>query len=205
MTRVNILWFDDDLLPRGVGVSAPRARLQAWLKWFYTAGAERAINLIEVNSLRKLGETLRLSAELDQSHPDYIHAILIDQLHHPAEGSSSTLSDLDDSLAHVRLLELDAGTQLVELIMSTSPSTPAPTWLSSHFNRNIALFSTLPIQDTRSDLGLKLQHSILLSLSILQKHQSVDSSGEPTPDATFVDWVDSVCRSTSALRATVRG
>lgn len=192
MRHLNILWFDDDLVPFADGMSIGRMRLQPWLRWFKTIGVSRSISVIEVNSLTQLREVLTARSHLNRSHADYLHALLIDNMFHEKVETPTNFRDLDSSLSNISLWRFSAGAQLIALLKCDRAIGDRPIWLEPYSSRHMALFSSSPQEECRAELEHLLGSSQSETIAVLSKQQGLGPTLEPSPGQDFLNWIEAI-------------
>jgi hypothetical protein len=186
MRKINILWFDDDLRPLGDGNTEERLRLQVWLRWFKTGDRPERFNLVEVRDLVTLRSELIRRAEKPASDVDHIDAFLIDIFWRSAtEPGSWNFRDLDQGFERERVLPLDAGAQLIGLMLNERYSRHRPPWLTAFQGRPIAVLTTLT--DHRETLEKHVDVPALGNIAVLVK--TVVMANGVEPDRDFCSWI----------------
>ena len=188
--RINLLWFDDDLLPRSEGESYERKRLQTWLRYLNTTDRVERICLIEVRDLAGFRDQLTRRFDKPANHPEHIDAFLIDVLwRESGQVQAWTFGDLAPVFSDEKILPLDAGAQLIGLMRNRRYAGKRPDWLTAFDTHPIAVLTTLT--DHRGTVEKHLDEDVLAGLKVLLKDTSADAE---RPDDAFCDWVKGLAR-----------
>lgn len=188
MRRANILWFDDDLRAREEGKTPERLRLQPWLRWFNTEDRASRICLIETNCVDDFARILVERKDIDKEHKDYIDAILIDLMWRESSRMATNFNAL--GFPQEKVIPLDAGAQLIGLLLNESFKATRPHWLTPYGTRNIATLTTLT--DHTLTMQKYLDANALKKITAIKKDIEIGAEGNHAPSKSFVDWVNNI-------------
>ena len=184
LRRINILWLDDDLRPRMDGETNERRRLQTWLRWFATGDRPGQFQVVEARSLDDFARHMKECEQLGEDSDAYIDALLIDIMW---RGQNDKFFSPIGFPNHA-VVPLNAGAQLLGLMLNADPPSERPGYLSCYGNRKIATLSTLT--DSSSSLHHYLDRVALAKVTVLEKN--IQGTDIPDPDDKFVQWCGSL-------------
>lgn len=190
MNRVNLLWFDDDLMPRSEVVTPERGRLQTWLRYLKTGDRPDRICLIEVCDLATLRRELEQRARAPAGDAEHIDAFLIDVLWRQRGIDEWNFSEFHPAFKDESVLPLDAGAQLIGLMRNERYQSNRPAWCAAFDRHPFAVLTTLT--DNRDTLERHIDARVLANIQILVKSSAGGDSLDPDP--AFCTWIDGLQR-----------
>lgn len=191
--RINILWVDDDLVPRNQGNTPQRTRLQPWLRWFRSREAD--FRVIGVNALDALADALQRAHAKKPGDAEYLDALLVDIMWREGTGLSGNFGRF--GFPKESILPLDGGAQFLGLLLNAQyqDHSNRPAWFCCPPQRKVAALTTLVSAVPTTEAHL--DHAARARVSVLEKEVRDDPhTGLLAPNESFIRW----CEGLLALR-----
>lgn len=164
-----LLWFDDDLQPVNGPSNGDRADLQRFLRPMKKGPWASRNHLLEAHDLPSLRQVLMRSAAAAPTSKDRIGAFLVDigwRLRGGRTEETWNFGELDPVFSSVRVLPLDAGAQLLKLMLGEGSHQP-PDWLSHHSKCRLAVLTSYA--DHRATLAAHISSARLQGIARIMK------------------------------------
>lgn len=185
-----LLWVDDDLQPLNGPSSSDRADLQRFLRVLKRGTWASRNRLLEAHDLPSLREVLMRSSAASPSSPDRIGAVLVDigwRLRGGRTLDTWNFGELDPVFSDVSVLPMDAGAQLIKLMLGEGHHQPPP-WLSLHAKCRLAVLTSYTFH--RATLSAYISAANLQRVDTFVK--AISDSESRSEGNEFLTWLEKI-------------